>query len=232
MRSTLRNNSLIGVLVAACALSWATYQHLPKSVSDSDRAALASGYAPPDKNFPQTDVTEKYNADAAKLLAPNLYARAIVVAEEAFKLIVDGRFQIDQSATKLKKALNLPDGQVISLPSGELDPNAPLFPAEIAVLTPRGIRESLEMRKHQLTTPDIPWAVYCEWERRDFVFTVNRILHPSDEEKVILDAMIRTATLANEPGDSVRATGINRTQFDDRPVITGGMLPLEAVGQR
>jgi hypothetical protein len=66
----------------------------------------------------------------------------------------------------------------------------------------------------------------CQWA--DDVH--NRNPFASDDEIIILTA-IRNAPPRGvaTPGDKIRATGINRQQFEYVQVITGGMLPLEAL---
>jgi hypothetical protein len=223
--------------VRACLLRWGCFLRSPivlisiaviAALFLSDRNDDPAKLAAPLPGFP--DKPESIKNPNPWRVGADLHGIAIVFAEEAVRLIgEDGQFRRDLPVDEFARRLVI-DVKSISTPDGRLDPDAVLFRAQRAVLTANGRAKSLEMRRRQIHTHDIPWAVFAEWGRRDYAFTLNKLLHPSDDEIIILTA-IRNAPPRGvaTPGDKIRATGINREQFEDVPVITGGMLPLEAL---
>ena len=207
--------------VRACLLRWGCFLRSPivlisiaviaalfLSGRNDDPAKLAA----PLPGFP--DKPESIRNPNPWRIGADLHGVAVVFAEEADRLIgEDGQFRKDLSVDEFATRLVI-DVKSISMPDGRLDPDAVLFRAQPAVLTAYGRAQSLEMRKHQIHTHNIPWAVYADWERRDYAFTLNKLLHPSDDEIIILIA-IRNAPPRGvaTPGDKIRATGINRQQF-------------------
>jgi hypothetical protein len=196
---------------------------LPRHFPGNDNAA---DHHAPLPEFPTSKTADIHNEP--KRTGPDLDGIAVVFAEEATNLIVaEGRFRTDLTVEQFSKTLNI-EPQSISLPDGKMNPDAVLFRAQAATLTSIGKAKSLEMRKRQ--SDPIPWAVYAEWERQDFGFTLNKMRNPSNEELMILNAISRVPPFGRpSAGDGIKATGINRGQFEIQPNITGGMLPYAAL---
>jgi hypothetical protein len=63
----------------------------------------------------------------------------------------------------------------------------------------------------------------------DYSFTLNRLKHPSDEEKAVLAIICAAATTLTQPGDPIRAVGVSRGELaDGRIALAAGFLPVEA----
>ena len=196
---------------------------LPRQFPGNDKAA---DHAAPLWDFPTSKIAEIHNQPPRT--GPDLDGIAVVFAEEAESLILaEGRFRTDLTAEQFSKTLNI-ELHAILLPDGKINPDAVLFRAQAATLTPTGKALSLEMRKRQ--SDPIPWAVYAEWNRQDFAFSLNKLRDPSDEERMILMAISRVPPFGRpRAGDGIKATGINRGQFEIQPNITAGMLPYAAL---
>ncbi len=209
-------------LVAVIAV-WAIGQAASKRIEDED-IEIASRTQPAAPGFPAETETVKYNN--RKRLVANLNGIAVAYWAEADGLVVkaDGRFQTNLSIEEVT-AILLVDPASISRPGSpwEIDPDAVLFRAQSGTLTPQAKIRSREMRKQQA------WYVFPEWEVHDFAFTLNKLMHPNEEEKMILTAISRAARgIMPAPGDKIRAVGVNRGDFDHGMVITPGMLPPSA----
>ena len=71
--------------------------------------------------------------------------------------------------------------------------------------------------------------VYPEWITRNYAFTVERLRHPTAEDKRVLDAISNAArAVPPEPGDGIRAVGVSGGELERGiGVVSAGMLPLE-----
>jgi hypothetical protein len=223
-----RSGYLIGspTLFLIIAFVGALYMtpHIPRN---DDRGGLQS----PLPGFPKSKTAEILNRSvetAANMgVGPNLYATAVVFAENATNMLgPDGQFQTELTRDELATTLDVTP-ETISTPDGQINPDAVLFRARSATLTASAIIRSLEMRTKQLANPTVPWAVYAEWNTRDFALTLNKLRNPNDEERAILTAICQAPPRGEpKPGDKIRATGMNRGLLESGPVITGGMLPF------
>jgi hypothetical protein len=213
-------------LVAVIAV-WAIGQAASKRIEDED-IEIASRTQPAAPGFPPaTETNKNNNILMRKGLAPDLNGIAVAYWAEADGLVLkaDGRFQTNLSIEEVT-AILLVDPASISRPGSlrEIDPDAVLFRAQSGTLTPQAKIRSREMRKKQA------WYVFPEWEVHDFAFTLNTLMHPNEEEKMILSAISRAARgIMPAPGDRIRAVGVNRGDFGHGAIITPGMLPPEPV---
>ena len=193
---------------------------------DYQRNECAIDYDPPLPQFPKNEITDIYNN--APRTGPDLDGIAVVFAEEATKLILaEGRFQTDLTAEQFSRILDI-ELKTILLADGKINPDAVLFRAQAATLTPNAKTISRETQRQG--TDSLLWFVHAEWERRDFAFTLNKLRNPTDVETEILMAISRVPPFAKlKTGDGIKSTRVNCVEFQFGPTITGGMLPFAAV---
>ena len=84
------------------------------------------------------------------------------------------------------------------------------------------------MRKRQLLEGKPLHSVFAEWVVTNYSFTLNRLKHPTVEEKAVLAAIVHAATATvPTPGDKIRAVGVNRGEVEPGKVaLAAGLLPL------
>jgi hypothetical protein len=162
---------------------------------------------------------------------PNLDGTAVAYAAEADGLVApDGRFRTNLSARDAARILHLDSEAIVKATSPrEIDPQAILFRAQSGTLTEPGKARSRKQRREQAAQGLKPDATCGDWDVRDFAFTLERLGHPSEEERTVLSAISRSKLLARpEPGDTIRAVPVNRGDLEGGKVaLWPGMLPPE-----
>jgi hypothetical protein len=159
---------------------------------------------------------------------PDLDGAVIAYVIEADRLVDGDRFRIDLSLEETARALRI-NPTLIADPrcSGEVDPDAELFRAQLGVLTERSRELSRKYRRRQVLEGSPPDGVRDEWVITTYSFTLNRLRHPSAKAAEVLSAIVRAARgIMPRPGDKFRAVGCTRGALDDGHVaVTIGMLP-------
>jgi hypothetical protein len=202
--------------------------HVSSLPIENDREVFAASEAPL-PGFPPESRTAANNNMIARLgWVPDLDGTVVVYTVEADRLIARGRFRTDLSLDELAAALRISAESIANPRSpNEIDPDAELFRALSGVLTDKAKEIDRKCRR-ELLPGQIPGHVDPEWVIKEFSFTLNRLKHPSEEEKSVLCAIVRAASeIMPAPGDKARATGVSRVGVgrDHRFNLTLGMLP-------
>ena len=81
----------------------------------------------------------------------------------------------------------------------------------------------------QLRERKPPDAALGEMVIMNYSFTLNRLKRPTDDERIVLSAIIRAAVgTMPMPGDKIRAVGVAASYLEDGIIaVTPGMLPPE-----
>src|SRR5262249_12890555 len=147
------------------------------------------------------------NAIARVGFIADLDGTAIAYTAEADRLFVDGRFQLDLPLADLAKRLGKsPESIADPRSRSEVDRDAVLFRAQAGTLTENTKARLRQSRKPASRESQPLGLVHGDWVARSFAFTLNRLKHPSDDEKVILAAIGRSAAeIMPKPGDGIRA---------------------------
>jgi hypothetical protein len=216
-------------ILAAC-VAWAIGRAASRLIENHDIeiASLRQEPLPGIRKDPYAAINA---AVMSKGWVGNLDGTAVPYAEEAGDLIDPvGRFRTDLSPQEAADILHLDAETIVKKGSPlEVDPNAVLFRAQAGTLTDKAKAKSRKWRREQAAAGRTPDATYGDWDVRDFAFTLDRLRHPSEEEKVILAAIVRSKLLVMpKPGDTIRAIPVNRGELGlDRVAIKPGMLPPE-----
>ncbi|HXW79972.1 MAG TPA: hypothetical protein VEJ84_10760 [Acidimicrobiales bacterium] len=166
-------------------------------------------------------------------LASDLDGTAVLYMQEADGLIDDaGHFRLDLPVAELAHILRIPSSELTG-EDGRIDPDAVLFRAKAATLTTEAKAKSREIRKRQVAQGRNPDGVYGEWIVRDHAFTLNRLISPVGEEKIVLEAIVRAKlAVMPKPGDGIRAVSAPRGQLEqDEILFCAGMLPVAEAGK-
>ena len=165
-------------------------------------------------------VNENNNRIMALGLVSDLDGIAVAYTSEADGLVApDGSWSYSLSALEMAKVLRL-DAVV----RGTI-----LFRAQAGWLTPEAKVISRRIRDEREAEGKPRDFVYPEWITRDYAFTVERLRHPTADEKRVMDAISYAArAVPPEPGDGIRAVGVSRGELERGiGVLSAGMLPLE-----
>jgi hypothetical protein len=218
-------------LVAAIAV-WAIGREAAQRIERQD-IEVSSRRQEPAPGFPASrKVADNNNAIMRKGLVGDLDGTAIAYASEVDGLVAnDGRFQTGLTLEPMARILNV-GVATISRPDAphEIDPAAVLFKVQAGQLTEPARELSRKRRNEQALQGRKRDAVYGDWIVKELSFTLNRLNHPNEEERTVLEAISRSArAMMPQPGDKLRAVSVARGDLESGSVIlTTGMLPLEA----
>jgi hypothetical protein len=174
------------------------------------------------------------NNKAALLHLPvNLEGTAVAYPQEVAGLVgADGEFRTELSLNEMASVL-LIDPQTIARrgSKNEIDSDAVLFRVLTGMLSERAKARSRRLREteYQKTRPAL--VKRGEWVTVDIPFSLSTLRHPNQEQKVILDAISRSARdLVREPGAKANAVAVPLNHEGGRFAafeFAGGYLPLE-----
>jgi hypothetical protein len=217
-------------LVAAVTF-WAIGREASRHIEAHD-IETASRRQPPVPGYPPTTPTADNNNTIMRMgLVGDLDGMAVAYTIEADRLVSDGAFLTDFSLHELASILHISEESLADPAApGEIDSDAELFRAQSGTLTDRAKDLSRKHRMRQVRDGKTPDMVTCEWVITNFSFTLRRLKHPNDQEKVVLSAIILAAAETMPmPGDKIRAVGVNRGDLAYGLIaLSAGMLPLEA----
>jgi hypothetical protein len=213
---------IAAVIIGIVGLSSLTFHVLDKANSDDD---AISTYEPPPDTFPQPSQTAINNNRIMEMgLVGDLDGLAVAYTSEADGLVgLDGRFRTELGPKELAAILRL-DVEILSRS------DAILFKVQSGRLTDTAKRISIRVRTER-EQQDKPRDFVCAaWITKDYAFTLERLKHPSEDERVVLEAISKAArAIMPQPGDKVRAVSAGAGQFEcGGVVVAAGMLPLEA----
>jgi hypothetical protein len=191
-------------------------------------------YSPPSQAIPKPSQTVVSNNQAALLGLPvNLDGTAVVYPQQVDGLVAsDGEFRTELSLHEMASALSL-DPRTIARPGSkdEIDPDATLFTAVTGRLSEPAKARSRRLR--EIEYADIQPALVNpdEWLTLDAPFSLNVLRHPNQEQRMILEAISRSARgVMRQPGAAVNAVPVPSLRAGGRPKaveFAGGYLPLE-----
>jgi hypothetical protein len=224
----LRGWVQIAAIVAfAAAVAWEIGREASRAPNGGGIVPLVAHH-PPLPGVPSENQTvADYKTIARMGWVPNLDGTVIAYVIEGDCLLQDGRFRTDLSLEEMAEALSIEAASIANPRSpNEIDPDAELFRAQSGVLTDKS-KESARAHRRQLLAGDTPDGLVEEWIVTEFLFTLNRLKHPSNEEKVVLAAIARAAVGTKPvPGDKVRAVGVSKGLLDaGRIALSLWMLP-------
>jgi hypothetical protein len=221
----LRWNSARVLLVGAAGLFWwlgCEYVH------------RFGRYSPPSEGMPKASQAVVSNNKAALLQLPvNLEGTAVVYPQVVAALVrAEGEFRTGLSLNEMASVLKV-DPQTIAKRGSrnEIDPEAVLFSALTGRLAERAKARSRRMRETEY--PDTRPALVepDEWLTVDVPFSLNVLRHPNQEQKMILDAISRSARgLMREPGAKANAVPLPFLHAGRQlqpSEFAAGYLPLE-----
>jgi hypothetical protein len=214
----------------ALGMAWVLGQAASEQM-ERRKAGSAVNFEPPSSRFPRPRQTVvNNNAIMIMGLVGDLDGMAIAYASGADRLVANGRFRLDLSLEQMAELLGIRP-ESISDPRSprHVDPNAELFRAQAGTLTQHAKKRSRIFRERQVRSGQRPSGVHGQWLITHYSFTLNRLKHPNDDEKIVLSAIVRAAAeIMPMPGDGVRAVPVDRMEFDTgRISLASGMLPLE-----
>lgn len=230
---TARWNSLGFLLVGTAAFFWWANDRFLGKISRSNLQESAE-YSPPPDTVPRTSQEVKdNNAIAAQGLAPDLDGTVVVYPEQVNGLIApDGSVRTDLALGDLARVLGVnPQKIAKNTSSVEVGTNAVLFSVVIARLSEKAKSQARRVREIEVRKGMPPSAVGEEWVQTKLSFSLNALASPSDEQKLVLDAIRRRALGSRrEPGARINAVPLKFDPDNEQPAIFGGYLPLEAAG--
>ena len=200
---------------------------------EADRAAESAGESSRQKKHPQvSQVVLNNNRTADLQRPPNLEGTAVIYPEEVNALVCpDGTIRTGLSASELGRRLGVAWRQIARSGSNdEVDPNAVLFNVVTGRLSERAKAQARQTRAIQARMGVVASAVGDEWVETKLGITLNVLLHPSTEEKAVLDAICRSCLRrSKQPGAKINAVPFLSDRDRAHAVFSGGFLPLEAI---
>ena len=188
-----RWNSLGFLLVGTAALFWWANDRFLGKISSSNLQGSAEHSPPPD-TVPETSQEAKdNNAIAAQGLAPDLDGTVVVYPEQVKGLIApDGSVRTGLSLGDLARLLGVSPQQIAKNTSSvEVGTDAVLFNVVIARLSEKAKSQARRLREIQIREGMPPSATGEEWVQTKLSFSLNALASPSDEQKIVLDAIRR-----------------------------------------
>jgi hypothetical protein len=191
-------------------------------------------YSPPSAGIPEASPIAVSNNKAALLRLPvNLEGIAVIYPEQVVALVdADGEFRTELSLGELARVLLLDPRTIARQGSNnEIDPEAALFTAVTGRLSERARARSRRLREAESEGIRLGAVSEDEWVTVDVPFSLNRLRYPNPEQKIILEAISRSARcLVREPGAKVNAVPL--PFLDSNHPFRGsqfaaGYLPLE-----
>jgi hypothetical protein len=193
-------------------------------------------YSPLSPGIPNASRTDDSNNKAAALRLPvNLEGTAVAYPEEVAALVrPDGEFRTELSLSEMASVLVIDPRTIAKQGSqNEIDSEAVLFKAVTGRLSERAMGRSRRARETEPQGLQAVLATTGEWVTVEVPFCLNALRHPNQEQKVILDAISRSARdLVREPGakaNAVPAPWLHAGGRSDPVEFAGGYLPLEPV---
>ena len=222
------------IAIVGGAAAWAIGREAARRIENHD-IQIASRRQPPATGCPVASRTADNNNMIMRMgLVGDLDGQAIAYTVDADHLVDNGRFVIDLPLEQMAELFKTsPDLLEDPRSPDAIDPGAALFRAQAGTLTDSAKERSRKMRRRQVLDGKKPDAVVGEWVITDFIFTLDRLRHPNEQEMRVLSAIILAATeTMPRPGDKIRAIGVNRSDLElGRVALGNGMLPLEAESQ-
>jgi hypothetical protein len=222
-------NSLGFLLVCTAALCWWAGHDL-MARNPKNNASEKAGYSPPPENAPPTSQTALNNNKTAELHLPtDLEGTAVLYPPEVDGLVSPaGTFRTNLSLSELARVLKV-DARTIAKSGSnvEVDPDAVLFKAVAGRLSENAKAQARRIREKQVSQGMTGWAVGEEWVQRKLSFSLNALIHPSADQKSVLDAISRSARLLREPGAKVSAAPLLFDRKGEQADFFPGFLPLE-----
>jgi hypothetical protein len=220
------------LLVAAVGLFWWAGAGLLPAMSRNQNE-LDARFSPALPQTPQpSQAAVTLNREAGRPV--DLDGLAVVYPDEVDQLVRhDGSFRTDLAREDMAKILNLTPAKLASSGSPtkvDIDPDTVLFRVALGRLTEesktqcREIRE-IAAREHWEVSPEV-----YEWVMSERTFTMSALTNPNPEQKMILDAISRTARGLPAPqGRKIRAVACWRVPRPGESAFafTAGFLPRE-----
>jgi hypothetical protein len=231
----LRCNAARFLLVGAVISFWWAGAQIAQE-READRAAESAREPSRQKKHPQlSQAVVNNNRTAALQLPPNLEGTAVIYPEEVDALVsADGTFRNGLSASELARRLRIAREQIARSGSiDEVDPDAVLFNVVTGRLSEGAKAQARRSRAIQARMDVVASAVGDEWVETRLGITLSVLMHPSVEQKAMLDAICRSALhLPRQPGVKINAVPFLSDRDGARTAFSGGFLPLEASTER
>jgi hypothetical protein len=217
---------LLGAVLLFC---WTGNVYLPRG-GKAD-AGEKAGYSPPLESVPApSEAAKNNNATAALHIPCDLEGTAVLYPATVNDLVQpNGSFRTDFALGELATIMKI-DPQTIARKGStvEIDPDAVLFGVVTGRLTDTAKAQSRRVREIEVTKGMPPSAVADGWERTKLTFSLNKLIHPTEYEKSVLDAISRSArAIKREPGAKINAVPVSLDRELEQPTFQGGDLPLE-----
>jgi hypothetical protein len=228
-----RWNSVGALLMVTAGVFWWLGGEYARRFSQN-RLEERLTYSPPSERMRKPSRTAENNNEAARRqLFVNLDGTAVVYPEEVDAFAAaDGSFHTELPLNELASRLRIDPKSIAKLRStNEIDPEAVLFHAVTGRLSDRSKAQSRIMRELELRGIPAASTAGCEWVTVDFPFSLNALKRPDRDQKLVLDAISRSARgLAREPGAKINAVPLPSVSEAGKPepfAFAGGYLPLE-----
>ena len=230
----IRRNALRFLLVFTIGFfSWAGNDLLARKHKHEAEEKL--GYSPPPEAFPKPSAIAKNNNNTAELhLPPDLEGTAVIYPEQVDGLVDrDGVFRTGLSLSELARVLRVDTQKIASEGSkDEIDPDAVLFCALTGTLSEQAKAKSWQLREVEIRMGQPPSSVADGWVQCKLSFCLNALLHPSADQKLVLDAISRSALLVPRfPGAKISAVPLPFDPEREQPSFAPGYLPIEAAAK-
>jgi hypothetical protein len=191
-------------------------------------------YSPASEGIPKPSPAEVSDNESAKLHLPiNLEGTAVAYSQEVAALVsADGEFRTELSLNEMASVLKIDPRSIARRGSrNEINPDAALFNAVTGRLSEPAKTRIWRLWETEEYPETRPVPTYPdEWLTVDVPFSLKVLRHPNPEQKMILDAISRSArNLMREPGAKANAVPLlflhagGRSEAVD---FTGGCLPL------
>jgi hypothetical protein len=194
------------------------------------------GYTAPSEGISKSLLALDSNNEAAALHLPaNLEGTAVVYPQAVAALVgADGEFRTELSLNAIASILKI-DPQTIARrgSKNEIDPEAALFTAVTGRLSERAKARIRRLREKEYVDTGSAPVNPDEWLTVEVPFSLNTLRHRNAEQKLILDAISRSARgLVREPGAKANAVPLpflHAGRQSEGFEFAGGYLPLESL---
>ncbi len=227
----LRCNGMAFLLLGAVASFWWVGARISQE-REANRTQESAGKSSRQRKHPQKSkavVNNNWNAELQ--LPPNLEGTAVLYPEEVDALVrPDGTFCTELPASELARRLGVELHRIARMGSkDEVDPNVVLFNVVTGRLSERAKAQARQTRAAQARMGIVASAVGDEWVKTKLGLTLNALLHPSADEREVLEAICRSAlNRRRQSGAKINAVPLLFDRDPERSVFSGGFLPLEA----
>jgi hypothetical protein len=186
---------------------------------------------PRQRMHPQLAKAIDNNNKAAELqLPPDLEGTAVMYPEEVDALVSpDGTFRTSLPLGELARLLKVePETLAKKTSRDQIDPDAVLFNVVTGRLSERAKTQARRTREIQARIGLVASAVGDEWIQTKIPCSLNVLLHPSLDQKPVLEAICRSALrLPRQPGPKFNAVPFLLNRDGDHAAFCGGFLPLQ-----